>query len=248
MDAEPGHVRELPVDLVVVLADLRDRGAAADHRHDALVLVVERLSRLALEVGEDVLRRPLPLCRATEPSCGSVSPSGPGMLAMSPTTYTPGRTGERQVGLRRRCVPRALGEAAVGGERRRRDARRPRSRSGSGSCVPSESSAWPVPTSLTPVPRRSWTRRSSEHLGDVPVGLVGERACSSASPKSSRSTCAAVASRSWYSAGTVTAIMSASAPATSTPVGPAADDHEVERAALHQRRVAVDLFEQAEDP
>ena len=48
-------MRELAVDLVVVLADLRDRGAPPDHRHDALVVVFERLPRPALEVGEDVL-------------------------------------------------------------------------------------------------------------------------------------------------------------------------------------------------
>ena len=38
--------------------DLGDRRAAADHRHDALVVVVERLARLAGEVGEQVVGRP----------------------------------------------------------------------------------------------------------------------------------------------------------------------------------------------
>ena len=44
MYAQPGHVRELSMDLMVVLADLGDRRAAADHRHDALVAVGERLA------------------------------------------------------------------------------------------------------------------------------------------------------------------------------------------------------------
>ena len=45
--------------------------------------------------------------------------------------------------------------------------------------------------------------------------------------------------------GTVTLIMSAIAPATSTPVGPPPTIDEVQRAAVDQRRVAIDLLEQA---
>ena len=56
--AEPGGERDHAVELVAVRPDLGDRGAAADHRHDALVVVVERLARLAGGVGEDVLGRP----------------------------------------------------------------------------------------------------------------------------------------------------------------------------------------------
>ncbi len=40
--AEPRRERDRALDLVAVLADLGDGGVAADHRHDALVLVVER--------------------------------------------------------------------------------------------------------------------------------------------------------------------------------------------------------------
>ena len=43
VDAQPGGERDRAVQLVAVRPDLGDRGAAADHRHDALVLVVERL-------------------------------------------------------------------------------------------------------------------------------------------------------------------------------------------------------------
>ena len=52
--AEPRHVRELTVDLVVVLPDLGDRRAPADHRHDPLVAVLER---------------PFSACPRTRPRC-----------------------------------------------------------------------------------------------------------------------------------------------------------------------------------
>src|SRR5262249_2846611 len=44
--------------LVAALADLGDGGVAPDHRHDALVLVVERLRALSAQLAQDVGRRP----------------------------------------------------------------------------------------------------------------------------------------------------------------------------------------------
>ena len=85
--AEPGHVGELPVDLVMVLADLGDRRAAADHRHDALVRVDEVLSLLARRTRRGC--SPPPTCRSEGRRSRAVEaphPSGPGMLAMSPIT------------------------------------------------------------------------------------------------------------------------------------------------------------------
>ncbi len=61
VDAEPGRERDPALELVVV-AHLGDRGAAADHRHDALVEVVERLAGLALDVGRGCSWRPT--CRS----------------------------------------------------------------------------------------------------------------------------------------------------------------------------------------
>ena len=58
VDAEPGGEGDRAVQLVAVRAHLGDRGAAPDHRHDALVVVVEGLARLAGEVGEHVVGRP----------------------------------------------------------------------------------------------------------------------------------------------------------------------------------------------
>ena len=63
MDAEPGREGELPVELDPG-RHLGNRRSAPDHRHRALVEVVERLGRLAFEVGEDRLRgRPATLQR-----------------------------------------------------------------------------------------------------------------------------------------------------------------------------------------
>ena len=42
-----------------MLAHLGDGGVTSDHRHDPLVVVVERLHRFAVDVVQDVLRRPL---------------------------------------------------------------------------------------------------------------------------------------------------------------------------------------------
>ena len=47
--------------------------------------------------------------------------------------------------------------------------------------VPSDSSAWPVRTSLTPVPEVDLHALLGQHLGHVAVGLV-ENGVSSASP------------------------------------------------------------------
>src|SRR3954471_918642 len=55
---DPRRERDDPVQLVAVRPDFCDRGAASDHRHDALVLVVERLALLAFEVSQEVVARP----------------------------------------------------------------------------------------------------------------------------------------------------------------------------------------------
>ena len=70
--AEPGRERERTLDLVAVLADLGDGGVAADHRHDALVLVVERLRGSCRRCSRRMFAAAhVPDCWATEPSCGS---------------------------------------------------------------------------------------------------------------------------------------------------------------------------------
>ena len=72
VDAEPGGVGDRAVQLVAVRADLGDRGAAPDHGHDALVVVVERLARLAGEVGEQVVGGPDPALLSHRAELGQV--------------------------------------------------------------------------------------------------------------------------------------------------------------------------------
>ena len=52
---EPGGEGDRPVQLVVVLAHLGDRGTMPDHRHDPLVVVLERRGGLAVDHGEDAV-------------------------------------------------------------------------------------------------------------------------------------------------------------------------------------------------
>ena len=60
----------------------------------------------------------LPLCRATEPSCGWVLPSLSGMFAMSPMTRTPGNPSTVKSGATSIRPPRPCGSPAVPGDRR----------------------------------------------------------------------------------------------------------------------------------
>ena len=109
MHPEPGRVRHRPVELVAVLPELRHRRVAADHGHDPLVVVVERRTGLAGEVGKDVLRRPPSRLLRDGPSWGSVEPSSAAMFAASPRTYTPGKPGTVRSGSTSTRPPRPVG-------------------------------------------------------------------------------------------------------------------------------------------
>src|SRR5450755_4678460 len=52
---QPGRERDRTVELVAMLADFGHSGATADHRHDALVLVVKRFRWLTGDLGEDAV-------------------------------------------------------------------------------------------------------------------------------------------------------------------------------------------------
>ena len=56
MYPEPGSERNRPRELVAVLAKFSHGGVAPDHRHDAFVHVVERLSWLSHECGRNIVR------------------------------------------------------------------------------------------------------------------------------------------------------------------------------------------------
>ena len=58
VDAQPGGECEQAVHLTALRAHRRDRRVAPDHRHDALVLVLERLRRASGEIGEQVVGGP----------------------------------------------------------------------------------------------------------------------------------------------------------------------------------------------
>ena len=58
--AEPGGEGDRALHLMVMLADLGNRRVAADHRHDALVLVDKGFGGLSVQLTENVLPRPLP--------------------------------------------------------------------------------------------------------------------------------------------------------------------------------------------
>ena len=106
--AQPGCERNRAVELVAMLADLGHGGATPDHRHDALVLVVERfavLPPISARMFADIqaaLQRNRPELRVRHPS-------GPGMFAMSPTTYTPGKPSTVRSGLTSMRPPRPCG-------------------------------------------------------------------------------------------------------------------------------------------
>src|SRR5688572_30414510 len=59
MHPKPCRKGNRAVKFVAMFTDFSDSGIAADHRHDALVEVLERLFRLARDVRFNVLRAPL---------------------------------------------------------------------------------------------------------------------------------------------------------------------------------------------
>ena len=86
--------------------------------------------------------------------------------------------------------------------------------------VPSASVTWPAPTSVTATPRCSRTPLRPEHLGDVVVRAVRERRRAACGRGRRGGSAPRVTARSWYSTLIVSWMRSASAPASSTPVGP----------------------------
>ena len=85
MHAQPRRERESAFQLVAMLPDLGHSRLAADHRHDALVLVLERPAALALHVGEDVLRCPVARLLGDAPELRQAASSPAGMFAKSPS-------------------------------------------------------------------------------------------------------------------------------------------------------------------
>ena len=98
---------------------------------DPLVAILERLSRFAVELGEDVVCRRLAAWIATEPSCGSGCRPGRGCWRHRRSRRSPGAPASVRSGLTSTRPPRPWARPHVGGDRRPPCMpRRPRSRSG----------------------------------------------------------------------------------------------------------------------
>ena len=156
---------------------------------------------------------------ATEPSWGKDRPSGAGMLAKSPSAYTPGwsatvRSCPTSIRPPRPWVSPAL--AASGAAM----IPPPQITQWLGIVVPSESTARSSRTSLTEVPSRSSTPSRCRTLAAYSCAL-SENGASTVWARSTRITRACRTARSWYSCGMTSRIISASAPAVSVPVAPA---------------------------
>ena len=120
--AQPGGERDDAVQLVAVRAHLRDGGAAADHGHDALVVVVEARARLAGEVGEHVLRRRLAALQRDRPELRVGAP----VRAAGDVGHVADRVDaraalDRQVGWTSMRPPRPCGRPAAPASARRHD-------------------------------------------------------------------------------------------------------------------------------
>ena len=173
--AEPGRERDRAVHLAAALAHRGDRRAAADHRHDALVLVAERLRRRARRSRRAGSSRPTP--RSGGPrsrAAGAARRPGPGCSrrrrphrrggSPSPSARAARRCGRRAPAARR---PRRPAAGAVMPP--------PHTTHRVGISVPSPSVTCPGATSVTLVSRCSSTPLRRRTFVDVVVRALRER-------------------------------------------------------------------------
>ena len=125
VDAQPGGERDVTVELVVVRPHLGDRRAVADHRHDPLVLVVERLPRRAGDGRRGCSGRPLPGLQGDGSELGQVVSVGTGDVGDVADRVYPGMALHGEVRPHGESAAAALWEAGGGGELRGLDATRP---------------------------------------------------------------------------------------------------------------------------
>ena len=219
--AEPRRERHRAVDLVPVLADLGDGGVAADHGHDALVLVVEGLGRARRAIcAQDVLPGPLAGLLRDGAELGErrrvrlvarrdVRDVTDGVHA--------GVALDRQVGMDVDAAPRpVLGPAVCATAEP--DSPPAQMTVRVGMTVPSSSSTRSACTLATVTPSLGTTPEPVQLAVGVRLGLVGER--SRAPPDRGRPGAPSRRPDSRPCARSA-ASSSAIAPDTSTPVGPA---------------------------
>ena len=212
-----------------------DRGSAADHRHDALVLVAERLRRPAGEVREQVLGGPHPALERHGAELRERLPVRARDVGDVADRIDPGEALHRQLGLARRYARRSPAARRPPLRPAGRRCRHPTPRNASGSRCRHPASRSPGR------PRSPWCPGGARRpCAAVPSPRSRARARRTAPaavcPRSTMWTRAAVTARSRYSTVMVQRIMSASAPAVSTPVAPAADHDEVERSPVDAAR------------
>ena len=228
--------------LVTVRADLGDRGPAADHRHDALVVVVERLTRLAREVRQHVVTRPAAALLRDRAELGQevavrardVRAVAHGVDARSAVHGEVRLHLDAATGPLRQADPRGL-DAAAPHDAARRDRRAVGQRGVAGANL------------RHPHPHVQLDAFAREHLGDVVVRGRGERA------EQDRSRFDEVHARG---RDREVAVLDRHGVPDHVPERagelhagrPAADHDEVQRALVEQRGIAVRVLEHADDP
>ncbi|MEZ4597110.1 MAG: hypothetical protein R3C32_09910 [Chloroflexota bacterium] len=156
MDAQPCGEGDRAMELVVADGQRRHGGVAVDHRHRALVQIVEGPRRLALDLAHDVVAGPraaLHRDRAQLRVGAAVRAGDVGDVAHHVHAREPVH---REVGLHVDPAPRLVGrpDADASGAACRPP---PRITQRVLIRVPSDSTTWPGPTSVTPAPRCSRT-------------------------------------------------------------------------------------------
>ncbi len=160
--------------LVVVGAHLGDGRAVADHRHDPLVLVVERLARFAGVIGEDVLGRPPAGLEGDRAELRQVVAVVIGDVGDVTDRVHTGEALDGQVGLGRQPPGSSGGQADLADELGRLDATGPDD--GAGADLRSVAQRHPVGRDLADPGRQAEDHALVLQLARrISVGLVGER-------------------------------------------------------------------------
>ena len=201
--------------------DVAHGGAAADRGHVAVVLVAERLQRLPGDRAQNVLRaRASPCCIATCATPGSSVPSCVN-AHRSPTTKISGCAATRERRLARDAAGAVERNAERLRERRRRHAGRPQHRCArrcrSASRLIVDAVARRSPSRPSPCALR---RRAARATAAPPRAAFGKRG-ENVRRRPRRARCAPIPAGCGGSPGRSDwRAISASAPASSTPVGP----------------------------
>ena len=157
MHPEPCSESHRAMQFVAMLADLGDRGVAADHRHDALVVVMKRPVGDILSLGQDVLGRPCPGLEGHRAELGVGSAVRTRDVGEVAEHVDAGKTLHREVGQDVDAAAVSLRQAGLSSANGAAIRPPPQATKRVLIVVPSESFTWPGPTSWTAVPSRNCT-------------------------------------------------------------------------------------------